>query len=86
MVKAMKQDGALAIAQLSHAGRQTPRLVNPHPASCSDIELKVALPMVGYGRPIPLTEQQVKTDVVDRFVYAAKFARDCGWFILFCLL
>ncbi|KAK6013551.1 oxidoreductase, FAD/FMN-binding protein, partial [Ostertagia ostertagi] len=67
VVKAMKQDGALAIAQLSHAGRQTPRLVNPHPASCSDIELKVAQPMVGFGRPIPLTEPQVKTDVVDRF-------------------
>ncbi|KAK6054112.1 oxidoreductase, FAD/FMN-binding protein, partial [Cooperia oncophora] len=79
VAKAMKQDGALAIAQLSHAGRQTPKTVNPQPLSCSDIELKVAQPLVGYGRPIPLTEQQVKTDVVDRFVYAAKFAQDCGF-------
>uniref|UniRef100_A0A0N4X7J0 Oxidored_FMN domain-containing protein n=1 Tax=Haemonchus placei TaxID=6290 RepID=A0A0N4X7J0_HAEPC len=79
VAKAMKHNGALAIAQLSHAGRQTPRLVNPHPSSCSDVQLKVPQHIVGFGRPIPLTEQQVKTEVVDRFVFAAKLARDCGF-------
>ncbi|XGW17115.1 hypothetical protein V3C99_002045 [Haemonchus contortus] len=79
VAKAMKHSGALAIAQLSHAGRQTPRLVNPHPSSCSDVQLKVPQHIVGFGRPIPLTEQQVKTEVVDRFLYAAKLARDCGF-------
>uniref|UniRef100_A0A183F3V5 Oxidored_FMN domain-containing protein n=1 Tax=Heligmosomoides polygyrus TaxID=6339 RepID=A0A183F3V5_HELPZ len=77
MAKAMKQDGALAVAQLSHGGRQTPASVNPNPYSCSNIELKTRRFGV-FGKPVALTEQQVKTEVVDRFVFAAKLAREHG--------
>ncbi|VDP45760.1 unnamed protein product [Heligmosomoides polygyrus] len=78
VAKAMKQDGALAVAQLSHGGRQTPASVNPHPYSCSDIELKTPRRFGAFGKPVALTEQQVKTEVVDRFVFAAKLAREHG--------
>ncbi|VDM55437.1 unnamed protein product [Angiostrongylus costaricensis] len=71
--KVMRQDGALAVAQLSHAGRQTPETVNPHPFSCSDVQLMAKRRFMGFGKPIALTEEQIKTEVVDRFVYAAKF-------------
>ncbi|KHJ82354.1 oxidoreductase, FAD/FMN-binding protein, partial [Oesophagostomum dentatum] len=34
---------------------------------------------MGFGKPIPLTMEQIKTEVVDRFVFAAKFAREHGF-------
>ncbi|CAB3406351.1 unnamed protein product [Caenorhabditis bovis] len=61
--KAMKSDGALALAQLSHAGRQTPVLVHPTPFAPSDVQLTA----------------QVKTEVIDRFVFAAKFCYESGF-------
>ncbi|KAK6021974.1 oxidoreductase, FAD/FMN-binding protein, partial [Ostertagia ostertagi] len=79
LLAAMRQDGALAIAQLSHAGRQTPQSVNPHPFSCSEVQLLAKRRFMGFGKPIALTEEQIKTEVVDRFVYAAKFAYDQGF-------
>ncbi|CCD69358.1 NADH:flavin oxidoreductase/NADH oxidase N-terminal domain-containing protein [Caenorhabditis elegans] len=77
--KLMKQDGALAVIQLSHAGRQTPEFVNPTPWSASDVQLVSATRMTTYGKPKPLSIEQIKTEVVDRFVYAAKFAYECGF-------
>ncbi|KAL6728253.1 hypothetical protein Aduo_010043 [Ancylostoma duodenale] len=76
---AMKQDGALAIAQISHAGRQTPEVVHAHPFSCSDVQLKAKRRFMGFGKPIALSLEQIKTEVIDRFVFAAKFARDHGF-------
>ncbi|CAL2039771.1 unnamed protein product [Caenorhabditis brenneri] len=75
----MKQDGALAIMQISHAGRQTSIKVNPTPWGASDIELKTDPPGSRYGKPIALTTEQVQTEVIDRFVYAAKYAYECGF-------
>ncbi|CAL2045397.1 unnamed protein product [Caenorhabditis brenneri] len=77
--KLMKKDGALAVMQLSHAGRQTPEFVNPTPWSASDIQLVSAARNTTYGKPKALTTEQVKTEVVDRFVYAAKYAYECGF-------
>ncbi|RCN41702.1 oxidoreductase, FAD/FMN-binding protein [Ancylostoma caninum] len=39
LAEAAKQDGALVIAQLSHAGRQTPVYVNKYPYACSNKRL-----------------------------------------------
>ncbi|CAJ0600231.1 unnamed protein product [Cylicocyclus nassatus] len=78
-VTAMKQDGALAVVQLSHAGRQTPELINPHPFSCSDVQLTVKRRFMGFGKPVPLSVEQIKTEVIDRFVFAAKFAFELGF-------
>ncbi|KAK5981731.1 Oxidoreductase FAD/FMN-binding protein [Trichostrongylus colubriformis] len=79
LAKAAKQDGALVVAQVSHAGRQTPEPVYAHPFSCSDIQLTAKRRFMGFGKPVALTEAQIKTEVVDRFVYAAKFACDRGF-------
>ncbi|HCI63176.1 MAG TPA: NADH:flavin oxidoreductase, partial [Erythrobacter sp.] len=40
-------------AQISHGGRQTQKVVNPHPKSSSDVAL--ALPGGQFGKPTPLT-------------------------------
>ncbi|VDM55658.1 unnamed protein product [Angiostrongylus costaricensis] len=77
----MRRDEALAVAQLSHAGRQTPCAVNPNPFSCSGVQLMVEWRSMGFRKPVTLTKQQIKTEVTDRFVYAAKFAQKQGWFL-----
>ncbi|ETN78939.1 oxidoreductase, FAD/FMN-binding protein [Necator americanus] len=75
---AAKTDGALVIAQLSHAGRQTPIAINEHPYSCSEVQSNS---FVKCAKPIPFALDQIKTEVIDRFVYAAKFAHDTGLLI-----
>ncbi|KAH7701926.1 Protein W06H8.2 [Aphelenchoides avenae] len=77
--KNAKSDGALAIAQLSHAGRQTPVHINPRPFSASDVQLKVNLGGRKFGVPTQLTVEQIKTEVVDRFVYTALAIKDAGF-------
>ncbi|RCN47440.1 oxidoreductase, FAD/FMN-binding protein [Ancylostoma caninum] len=71
-----KYDGALVLAQISHAGRQTPLAVNAHPYSSSDVQLVSEI--VKAGKPIPLALDQIKTEVIDRFVFAAKVAYETG--------
>ncbi|CAB3406349.1 unnamed protein product [Caenorhabditis bovis] len=77
--KSIKADGALALAQLGHAGRQTPYVVYQTPFSASDVHLTNSLILGGHGKPIPLTTEQVKTEVIDRFVFAAKFCYESGF-------
>ncbi|KAI6196262.1 NADH oxidase [Aphelenchoides besseyi] len=80
LAKAMKSGGeALAIVQLSHAGRQVPITLNSEPFSASDIQLMVKRRGTGFGKPKALTEEQIKTEVIDRFAYAAKYSYDAGF-------
>lgn len=62
--------------QLSHPGRQTPKSVNPHPRSASDIKLR--LPGGQFARPAPLTGDEILM-LVERFASAALTARECGF-------
>ncbi|VDM47703.1 unnamed protein product [Toxocara canis] len=75
----MKSDGALAIVQLGHAGRQTPITINAQPFSASDIQLKVIRQATGFGVPTALSTEQIKTEVIDRFVYAARYCQEAGF-------
>jgi 2,4-dienoyl-CoA reductase-like NADH-dependent reductase (Old Yellow Enzyme family) len=62
--------------QISHAGRQTPGEINSSPLAPSDIRLKI--PGKNYGTPTPMTEENI-LDVIDRFVFTAKIARETGF-------
>lgn len=62
--------------QISHAGRQTPGEINSAPMAPSDIGLKI--PGKNFGTPTPMTEENI-LDVIDRFVFTAKIARDTGF-------
>lgn len=62
--------------QLSHAGRQTQKLVNPKPKSASDVRL--ALPGGQFARPTPMTESEIE-DVINRFASAAEVAKQTGF-------
>jgi len=62
--------------QIGHAGRQTPRRVNPQPVAPSAVPL--ALPESAFGHPRALTGDEVK-DVVRRFAHVAATARHTGF-------
>uniref|UniRef100_A0A914QBB4 NADH:flavin oxidoreductase/NADH oxidase N-terminal domain-containing protein n=1 Tax=Panagrolaimus davidi TaxID=227884 RepID=A0A914QBB4_9BILA len=74
-----KQHGTLIVAQISHAGRQTALIVNQHPFSSSDVQLKRDAYGREYGIPITLTEEQIKTEIIEKFVYTSKVLYECGF-------
>ena len=62
--------------QISHAGRQTPKLINPTPKAPSAIA--IALPGGQFGTPVPLTGEEIEV-LIGRFAHAAKIARATGF-------
>jgi len=74
LVAAGQSGGAKILAQLAHAGRQTPEAVNPHPVSISDIRLDLP----GYGKPAAATEEDL-ADVVAKFTRSAECAEAAGF-------
>jgi 2,4-dienoyl-CoA reductase-like NADH-dependent reductase (Old Yellow Enzyme family) len=63
-------------AQISHAGRQTMKAVNPHPKAPSAV--KVGLPGGQFGMPVALNENEI-LNLISRFGQAAKACQDCGF-------
>lgn len=74
--EAAKSHGAALIMQVSHAGRQTPKLVNPHPAAPSAVAL--GLPGGQFGSPRAMTGQEIHA-VIEGFGRAANTARQTGF-------
>jgi len=62
--------------QISHAGRQTQKNINPHPKAPSAVA--VALPGGRFGQPVAMTEDDIQTTIA-RFAHAARVARDTGF-------
>ena len=63
-------------AQISHAGRQTMKSVNPHPKAPSAV--KLGLPGGQFGMPVALTEEEILR-LISRFGQAAQVCRDNGF-------
>jgi hypothetical protein len=78
LTSAAKSNGSLIIAQINHCGRQTPSNVNPAPYSSSDVQLTVRI-KTSFGKPVALTTEQIKTEIVDRFVYTAVKCYEAGF-------
>jgi 2,4-dienoyl-CoA reductase-like NADH-dependent reductase (Old Yellow Enzyme family) len=74
--KAATRNGNHFWAQLSHAGRQTMKNVNPHPKAPSSI--KVGLPGGQFGEPVELTVPEIG-DIVRRFGVAAAACKAAGF-------
>lgn len=74
--KAGTANGAHLWMQISHAGRQTPALVNKEPVGPSDKALD--MPGAQFGKPRGLTGAEIE-DVIRRFAFAASVARDTGF-------
>jgi 2,4-dienoyl-CoA reductase-like NADH-dependent reductase (Old Yellow Enzyme family) len=73
---AAKIAGGQIWMQLSHAGRQTQKSINPTPKAPSSVQ--VALPGNKFGTPVALTHAQI-LDLIDRFAFAASIARETGF-------
>lgn len=74
--EASKAGGGKVVMQLSHAGRQTPKLVNPHPDAPSDIA--VDLPGGQFGKPRAMSADTIKA-LIDKYAAATKAARAAGF-------
>ncbi|CAD5208639.1 unnamed protein product [Bursaphelenchus xylophilus] len=74
-----KSDGALAIAQISHGGRQAPDHLVPHPYAPSDVQLLGEKFGNHFGKPRVLTLEEIQTEVIDRFVFTAQKVYEAGF-------
>jgi len=73
---AAKAHGASVWMQISHAGRQTSAIVNPHPKAPSAIAL--ALPGKQFGMPVAMSEVDIQ-ETIERFAQAAGAAQAAGF-------
>ena len=73
---AARAEGGHVWMQISHAGRQTQKAVNPRPASASDV--KLGLPGGQFARPRPLTGDEIRA-LIARYATAAVVARETGF-------
>lgn len=74
--KAARSQGAQFWAQVSHAGRQTPKAINAIPAAPSAV--KLGLPGGQFGEPRAMTCSEIK-DVIARFAHVGEVVRDAGF-------
>ena len=70
-----KQGGSHVWMQISHAGRQTPALINPHPYGPSAVALEIP---GRFGAPREMPQGEIER-VIGAFARTAKVARDCGF-------
>lgn len=62
--------------QISHSGRQTPKVVNPNPKAPSAV--KVGLPGGQFGDPVGMTADEIE-DVIERFGVCAAALKQAGF-------
>lgn len=74
--KAATRNGNHFWAQISHAGRQTMRAVNPHPKAPSAV--KLGLPGGQFGMPVALTEDEI-LNLIGRFGQASLHCKNAGF-------
>ena len=63
-------------AQISHAGRQTQKIINPNPKAPSSV--KLGLPGGQFGQPVALTVPEIE-DIVHRFGVCAAAVKEAGF-------
>lgn len=63
-------------AQISHAGRQTFSMVNPHPKAPSAV--KLGLPGGQFGEPVALEDAEIEA-IIEKFIHAARTCKEVGF-------
>jgi 2,4-dienoyl-CoA reductase-like NADH-dependent reductase (Old Yellow Enzyme family) len=75
MVSAGKSNGNQFWMQVSHPGRQCPRMVNSKPLAPSEVQLKI---LGNFSKPRAMTEADIE-DVIQRFVTTATLGKQAGF-------
>ena len=78
MAKGAKAHGCLAVAQVSHPGRQVDDRIQKHPISASDIQLEGNVMGMTFAKPRAATEEDIK-NVIEGFAHAAEYLQEAGW-------
>ncbi len=76
MAAAGTRNGNHFWAQISHAGRQTQKIVNPAPKAPSAVRLR--LPQSQFGEPVALSSEEIDP-VIERFVSCAVTCKEAGF-------
>lgn len=74
--KAATRNGNHFWAQISHAGRQTMKMINPHPKAPSPV--KLGLPGGQFGEPVALQKDEID-EIVRRFAQCAAAVKAAGF-------
>jgi 2,4-dienoyl-CoA reductase-like NADH-dependent reductase (Old Yellow Enzyme family) len=75
MVNAGKSNGNQFWMQVSHPGRQCPRMVNSKPLAPSEVQLKI---LGNFSKPRAMTDADIE-DVIQRFVTTATLGQQAGF-------
>ncbi|MCJ1306722.1 hypothetical protein MMC25_000365 [Agyrium rufum] len=78
LAAATKAHGSLAVAQLSHPGRQTPEHLQPEPVSASDVQLEGEVMGMKFAKPHPASTDEIKR-IIGGFTHAAEYLQKAGW-------
>lgn len=79
LAKAAKSGGGAVFMQISHAGRQTPKLISDRPLAPSAIAMDMpGRALYPFAPPRAMTGEEVD-DAVSRFAHAVKVARETGF-------
>lgn len=76
LAKVATRGGNQFWGQISHAGRQTQKPINPHPKAPSAV--KVGIPGGQFGEPVALTAWEIE-DIVRRFGVCAAALKEAGF-------
>lgn len=75
---ATKKHGSLAVAQVSHPGRQVANGIQKNPISASDVQLTADVLGMKFNKPRAATEEDIK-NIIEGFAHAAEFLEKSGW-------
>lgn len=78
MASVTKQHGSLAVAQLSHPGRQVSNQIQKNPISASDVQLESEVMGMHFNKPKPMDENDFK-NVIQGFAHAAEYLYKAGF-------
>lgn len=78
MGAATKKHGCLAVAQVSHPGRQVESRIQKNPISASDVQLEGQVMGMTFNKPRAATEQDIQ-NVIEGFAHAAEYLEKAGW-------
>ncbi len=72
--RSVQQHGSQLWAQISHPGRQCPRLVNTTPLAPSPVQLDI---LGNFGKPRAVTEEDIQ-QIIERFAHTASLVKQAG--------